>query len=277
MTLNRLDDLFGIECQVVVVTGAGGVLAGAIARGLADNGARVVILGHTPAKVEKAAEAIRESGGEAIALAADVLEKATLEAALEQVLAAYGRVDALINGAGGNKAGATATTERNFFDLPEDALRAVFDLNLMGTMLPTQVFGKQMAAQGAGSIINIASVTAFKPLTNVVAYGAAKAAVRNFTEWLAVHISQNVSDAIRVNAIAPGFYLTKQNHYLLVDEETGEPTPRGQQIIDHTPMARYGLPEDLVSTAIWLLSPGASFVHGTTVLVDGGYCAFGGV
>jgi len=217
------------------------------------------------------------AGGEALAVRCDVLDKASLEAARDVVLARFGRVDILINGAGGNKKQATTSPDLSFFDLPADAVQWVFNLNFIGTLLPCQVFGKVMAEQGEGIILNTSSMNAFRPLTRIPAYSAAKAAVSNFTQWLAVHISQEYSPKVRVNAIAPGFFLTEQNRFLLTDEQTGELTPRGQTIIDHTPMARFGDPEDLIGTVLWLLSPGAAFVHGVVVPVDGGFSAFSGV
>jgi len=165
----------------------------------------------------------------------------------------------------------------SFFDLPADAVRGVFDLNFMGTLLPSQVFGKLMAEQGEGVILNVSSMNAFRPLTRIPAYSAAKAAVSNFTQWLAVHVAQEYSPNIRVNALAPGFFLTEQNRFLLTDEASGELTPRGRTIIEHTPMARFGDPEDLAGTVLWLLSPAASFVTGVVVPVDGGFSAFSGV
>jgi NAD(P)-dependent dehydrogenase (short-subunit alcohol dehydrogenase family) len=186
-------------------------------------------------------------------------------------------VDILINGAGGNKKEATTSPDLSFFDLPADAVQWVFNLNFIGTLLPCQVFGKVMAEREEGIILNVSSMNAFRPLTRIPAYSAAKAAVSNFTQWLAVHISQEYSPNIRVNAIAPGFFLTEQNRFLLTDEETGELTPRGRTIIDHTPMGRFGHPDDLIGTVLWLLSPGAAFVHGVVVPVDGGFSAFGGV
>jgi NAD(P)-dependent dehydrogenase (short-subunit alcohol dehydrogenase family) len=195
----------------------------------------------------------------------------------QRVTEAFEHVDILINGAGGNKAEATTSEELSFFDLPADAIRWVFDLNFMGTLLPSQVFGRYMVKQGSGCIINISSMAAFRPLTRTVAYSPAKAAVSNFTQWLAVHISQNYSDKIRVNAIAPGFFLTEQNRFLLVDERTGELTERGQAIIDHTPIGGFGDPQDLIGAVLWLLSDGARFVHGTVIPIDGGFSAFSGV
>jgi len=193
------------------------------------------------------------------------------------VLGKFGRLDILINGAGGNKREATTGSDLSFFDLTPKAVQSVFDLNFMGTLLPCQIFGSVLARQGEGTILNISSINTFRPLTKIPAYAAAKAAVSNFTQWLAVHMSQEYSPRIRVNAIAPGFFLTEQNRFLLTDEATGTLTPRGKTIIDHTPMARFGNPEDLISSVFWLLSPGAGFVHGTVVVVDGGFSAFSGV
>ena len=226
---------------------------------------------------QKVTEDIRAGGGEAEAIKADVLSKESLEAALSEVLTRFGKLDTLINGAGGNSPGATTSAEQPFFDLPIEAIRFVFDLNFLGTLLASQVFGKLMAQQGEGCILNISSMSAFQPLTKVPAYSAAKAAVSNFTQWLAVHMSQNYSPKIRVNAIAPGFFLTEQNKFLLIDEASGEMTPRGKTIIAHTPTGRFGVPEDLLSTVLWLLSPGAAFVHGAVIPVDGGFSAFSGV
>jgi NAD(P)-dependent dehydrogenase (short-subunit alcohol dehydrogenase family) len=192
------------------------------------------------------------------------------------VLANFGRVDILINGAGGNKSQATTNPEQSFFDLPADALRWVFDLNLMGTILPSQVFGKIMAEQKSGVILNISSMNAFRPLTRIAAYSAAKAGVSNFTQWLAVHMAQTYSPHIRVNAIAPGFFVGEQNRRLLLNDD-GSLTPRGQSIISHTPMARFGNPDDLLGTILWLVSPASAFVTGTVIPVDGGFSAFSGV
>ncbi len=192
-------------------------------------------------------------------------------------MAKFGRVDILVNGAGGNKPAATTSPEQPFFDLPAEALRWVFDLNLMGTILPAQVFGKMMAAQKNGIILNISSMNAFRPLTRIAAYSAAKAGVSNFTQWLAVHMAQEYSPAIRVNAIAPGFFLTEQNRFLLTDKEIGELTPRGRSILAHTPLNRFGSPDDLLGTLFWLVSPASAFVTGMVVPVDGGFSAFSGV
>jgi NAD(P)-dependent dehydrogenase (short-subunit alcohol dehydrogenase family) len=206
-----------------------------------------------------------------------VLNPSSLETARQIVLEQFGRVDILINGAGGNKKQASTSPDQSFFALTPEAIRWVFDLNCLGTILTSQVFGKVMVDQDQGVILNISSMNAFRPLTRVPAYSAAKAAVSNFTQWLAVHIAQEYSTHIRVNAIAPGFFITEQNRALLTDPATGELTARGQSILAHTPMKRFGIPEDLLGTVIWLLSPAASFVTGVVVPVDGGFSAFSGV
>jgi len=275
--MGEVSTLFQLTDRVAAITGGGGVLCGTMARALGENGVRVAVLDLNGEAAERVAADVRAVGGEAIAVVVDVLDRDSIETAAQQVVDAFGRVDILINGAGGNKKQATTSPELSFFDLPADAVRWVFDLNFLGTLLPCQVFGKLMAEQGEGCILNISSMNAFRPLTRIPAYSAAKAAVSNFTQWLAVHMAQEYSPRIRVNAIAPGFFLTEQNRFLLTDEATGELTPRGRTIIDHTPMGRFGEPEDLVGTVLWLLSPGAAFVHGVVVPVDGGFSAFSGV
>ncbi len=276
MTTHVIRNTFDISDRVIVATGGGGVLVGAMARGLASEGAKIAILDLFPEKAEAVANEINAAGGEAIALKADVLNKASLEAARDEILAKFGRVDALINGAGGNKAQATTSPDLSFFDLPQDAFKWVFDLNFIGTLLPSQVFGKLMAEQGEGVILNISSMNAFRPLTRIPAYSAAKAAVSNFTQWLAVHLAQEYTPNLRVNAIAPGFFLTEQNRFLLLDENENL-TPRGQTIIDHTPAGRFGDPNDLLGAVLWLLSPASSFVTGVVIPIDGGFSAFSGV
>jgi NAD(P)-dependent dehydrogenase (short-subunit alcohol dehydrogenase family) len=207
----------------------------------------------------------------------DVLSSESLHRAAEEVLARFVTIDCLINAAGGNQPRATTSAESKFFDLPADALRWVFDLNLLGTILPCQIFGRIMAERGSGTILNISSMNAFRPLTRIPAYSAAKAGVSNFTQWLAVHMAQEYSPRIRVNAIAPGFFQTNQNRFLLRDRETGELTARGQSILAHTPMRRFGDPEDLLGAVLWLLSPASAFVTGTIVPIDGGFSAYSGV
>jgi NAD(P)-dependent dehydrogenase (short-subunit alcohol dehydrogenase family) len=272
-----LKSLFSLSGKVAVITGGGGVLCSTMARALAEQGARVAVLDLKPEAAQAAVDAIKKSGGQAIAVTCNVLERKSVEDACKSVLNAFGTVDVLINGAGGNKREATTSPQLEFFDLPPDAVQWVFNLNFIGTLLPSQVFGKVFAQKKEGNIINISSMNAFRPLTKIPAYSAAKAAVSNFTQWLAVHMSQNYSTKIRVNAIAPGFFLTEQNRFLLTDEKTGKLTPRGETIIAHTPMGRFGEAEDLVGTVLWLLSPGAAFVHGVVVPVDGGFSAFSGV
>ena len=260
----------------VVITGGTGVLGRVMTRALIECGANVAVLARNREKA-KALLSEMSGPGKAIAIEGDVLQKDSLKRALEVVDSEFGQTDCLINGAGGNSPQATTRPDLSFFDIPEEALRFVFDLNLLGTILPSQVFGKRMAEQGEGVILNVSSMSAFRPLTRVLSYSAAKAAVNSFTQWLAVHLAQEYSPRIRVNAIAPGFFLTEQNRFLLTDQETGKLTARGQSIIDHTPMRRFGEPEDLLSTVLWLLSPASSFVTGVVVPVDGGFSAFGGV
>jgi NAD(P)-dependent dehydrogenase (short-subunit alcohol dehydrogenase family) len=246
-------------------------------RAMAQAGARVMVLDLLEAAAQKVAGEITAAGGVAIPWQADALNKKSLEKACEGVLQKFGRVDILINGAGGNKPQATTSPDLPFFDLPQDAFQWVFDLNFMTTLLASQVFGKTMARQEDGVILNVSSMNYFRPLTRVPAYSAAKAAVSNFTQWLAVHFSQNYSPKIRVNAIAPGFFLTEQNRFLLTEKETGNLTPRGKAIIEHTPMNRFGKAEDLIGAVLWLLSPAAQFVHGTVIAIDGGFSAYSGV
>jgi NAD(P)-dependent dehydrogenase (short-subunit alcohol dehydrogenase family) len=270
---------FDFSGKVAIVIGGSGVLCSALARALGRQGAAVVVVGHSNLdKAQAVADDILSAGGRAIAAQADVLDKDSLQALAELTVATYGRVDILINGAGGARPEATTSEHLPFSKLPQDALRWVFDLNFLGTFLACQVFSTIMVEQGGGAILNLSSMGAVRPLTRSVAYSAAKAAIDNFTRWLAVHVSQEYPEAgIRVNAIAPGFFLTEQNRFLLLQEGTGELTPRGGRIVAHTPMGRFGNPEDLIGTALWLLSDGAAFVHGIVVPVDGGFSAYGGV
>lgn len=277
-----LAQLFGLHGRVAVVTGGTGVLGSVMARGLARAGARVAILGRRREQAEDVASAIVAVGGEALATPADVLNRGQMESARDAILAVWGRIDILVNGAGGNLPAATLGADTTFFDLPTDALRQVVDLNLLGTLLPSQVFGAAMASaretgsHPSGCIVNISSAAATRALTRVVGYGAAKAAVENATRWLAVELARSYGSGLRVNAIAPGFFVAEQNRRLLLDED-GTLTPRGQTIIAHTPAGHFGEPEDLVSTLIWLCGPGAQYVNGAVVPVDGGFGAFSGV
>ena len=267
---------FKLNQKVAVVTGGAGILGSTIAKGLAQAGAKVAILGHSEDKAQAVAEAIAAFGGETLGVGIDVLDKGTLLKAKDLILERYGRIDILINSAGGNQPEATTGPGLSFFDLPAGALEAVMDVNLLGSIYPSQVFGRVMADQGQGVVLNISSMAALTPLTNVMAYSASKAALTNFTRWLSVYMCQNVSPAIRVNALAPGFFLTKQNQYLLEDE-AGNPTERGKKIKDHTPMGRYGHPEDLVGASIFLCSDAARFITGVVLPVDGGFSAYSGV
>ena len=267
---------FSVRGKVAAITGGAGVLCSMMGKELAKQGAKIALLDLNEEMAEKVAEEIRKDGGEAISVQVNVLDKASIEEACRAVMEKYGRVDILINGAGGNKAAATASPDLSFFDLPAEAVQWVLNLNLMGTILPSQVFGKVMKEQGEGSIVNISSMAAYTPLTNTIAYSAAKSAISNFTQWLSVYFCHNVSPKIRVNAIAPGFLHTQQNHFLLEDEN-GQPTERGKKIIAATPMGRYGQPEELVGGVIFLCSPAASFVTGIVLPIDGGFLAYSGV
>jgi NAD(P)-dependent dehydrogenase (short-subunit alcohol dehydrogenase family) len=261
----------------MVITGGGGVLCREMACALVGCNANVAILDRDVALAEKAMQKVETTRGRYIVVYGDVLKKDTLKQAAETIVREFGRIDCLINGAGGNNPKATTNPEQSFFNIPEDAFRFVSDLNLIGTVLPSQVFGSLMAKQKEGIILNISSMNAFRPLTRIAAYSAAKAAVSNFTQWLAVHMAQEYSPNIRVNAIAPGFFLTDQNRFLLTDKETGELTARGKKILDHTPMGRFGAPQDLIGATLWLLSPLSGFVTGIVLPIDGGFSAYSGV
>ena len=277
MNLNELTKMYDFTNRVFVVTGGAGVLCSKIVRALVGCGANVAILDLALEPAQKLAQAVSAGPGKAIGVAANVLEMDSLKRAADEVVKAFGTVDGLVNGAGGNKKEATTSNGLSFFNLPKDALQFVFDLNIIGAVLPSQVFGKIMADKGEGVIVNISSMNAFRPLTRVPAYSAAKAGVSNFTQWLAVHLAQEYSTKLRVNAIAPGFFLGEQNRALLTDIETGQLTARGQAIIAHTPMGRFGTPEDLIGTVLWLMSPASAFVTGIVVPIDGGFSAFSGV
>jgi NAD(P)-dependent dehydrogenase (short-subunit alcohol dehydrogenase family) len=277
MDLSELTHIYDFSGQTIVVTGGTGILGGEIAFALAELGARVAILGRKLDVAQRRIERLGPRAKQAVAVHADVLDLDSLRRAAAVVTEKFGPATGLVNAAGGNNPQATARPNLSFFDLPADALREVFDLNVLGTLLPCQVFGKTMAEKGEGAILNISSMSAFRPLTRIPAYSAAKAGLSNFTQWLAVHMAQQYSPRIRVNAIAPGFFLTAQNKFLLMDGHTGNLTPRGQSIIAHTPMGRFGQPEDLLGAALWLLSPASAFVTGVIVPIDGGFSAFSGV
>src|SRR3954451_7098012 len=267
---------FSLAGKVAIVTGGTGVLGGALARGLAAAGARVGILGRRAEQAALVANEITGASGTALPLTADVLDRDQLLAARDQIVAAWGGIDILINAAGGNIPAAVVGGDRSFFDLSQDALDQVFRLNLNGSILPAQVFGELMAQRSAGSIINISSMAAQKPLTRVLGDASAKAAIDNFTKWLAVELAQKYGPALRVNAIAPGFFIGDQNRALLLNADDSL-TPRGQLIVDHTPLRRFGAPDELVGATIWLASDAARFVTGIVVPIDGGFSAFGGI
>lgn len=273
--------------KVVVVTGAGGVLCSTLALALAKEGHKIAVLDLKKEAADAVAIEITKAGGQAIGVMANVLEKDSLMAAKQEINAKLGLCDILVNGAGGNHPlGTTSnpylekedlenTTEgfKTFFDLDSSGIQFTFNLNFIGTLLPTQVFAQDMVGREGCSILNISSMNAFTPLTKIPAYSGAKAAVSNFTQWLAVHFSKV---GIRVNALAPGFFLTDQNRALLTEND-GSLTPRGKTIIGQTPMGRFGTPEDLIGTTLWLCGDGAAFVTGVVVPVDGGFSAFSGV
>ncbi|MGC9341907.1 MAG: SDR family oxidoreductase [Bacteroidales bacterium] len=267
---------FSLENKTVVVTGGGGILAGEIAVAAARFGGRIAVLDLFADAAKKTGRRITEGGGDAISLQCNVTSEEDLEACCQEILEHYGTIDGLVNGAGGNKAAATTSAKLSFFDIPAGMHREVLDLNFLGTMLPCRVFGKVMAGQGEGSILNIASIAGFRPLTKAAAYAAGKAAVINFTRWLAVYFCREYSPRIRVNALAPGFFATSQNRYLLFDEAGGL-TQRGEDILGQVPQKRFGDPGELTAASVWLLSGSASFVTGSVITIDGGFDAFSGV
>lgn len=268
-----MNTLFDIRDRVVVVTGGAGILGRSICAYLAEQGVRVVVLDRDEKAGVELVDAIRDAGGEALFLATDVLNKSVHEANREVILAAYGRIDVLLNAAGGNMAGATIAPDKTIFDLEVDAFRKVVDLNLFGTVLPTTVFATAMVEQKRGCIVNFCSESALRPLTRVVGYGAAKAAIANFTKYMAGELALKFGEGLRVNAIAPGFFLTEQNRTLLINPD-GSHTDRAKTIIAHTPFGRFGRPEELLGTIHYLVSDASSFVTGTVAVVDGGFDAF---
>lgn len=277
MNLDDLRTMYDFTGRSVILTGGAGVLAGEMACALFGCNARIAIVDRDPALADQLMKRIEPVGDRAIVVFGDVLDPESMKGAVEQVIKAYGKIDFLINAAGGNNPKATTNKDLVFFDLPAEAMRFVLDLNLMGTIIPSQIVGKHMAGRKEGVILNVSSMNAFRPLTRIPAYSAGKAGVSNFTQWLAVYMAQEFSPTIRVNAIAPGFFLTRQNRFLLTDKETGKLTERGNKIIAHTPMGRFGDPEDLLGTMLWLLSPASKFVTGIVVPVDGGFSAYSGV
>ncbi len=283
MKPTSFDDLKGKVC---VITGGAGVLGSAMVKAIASVGTKIAIADINKEVADKvAAEIASESGSEVIGVEANVLDKASLEAAKAEINEKLGDIDILINGAGGNSPKATTSVEQmteenmdkledTFYGLEMEGFDMVFALNFKGTLLPSMVFTKDMLKNKKGVVLNISSMNSYKPLTKIPAYSAAKASVNNFTEWLAVHLAKV---GIRVNAIAPGFFITNQNRFLVMDEKTGKFSPRGQKIVDNTPMGKFGEPEDLQGTTLFLISDISSFITGIVVPVDGGYSAFGGV
>ncbi len=268
--------LFSVENKTVVITGGTGVLGSVMAKGMAEAGAQVIIVGRRAEAGEKVIGEIQQAGGKAKFFQADVLNREDLQRVKDQILSGPGTIDILINGAGGNMPGATISPDKTFFDLDTKAFQQVVDLNLLGTVLPSQIFGEVMAANKKGIIINISSMAAFRPITRVVGYSAAKAAIDNFTQWLAVELAKKVGQGIRVNAIAPGFFITEQNRALLTNAD-GTLTARGNAVINQTPFGRFGEADELVGTLLWLCSDASKFVTGVVVPVDGGFNAFCGV
>jgi NAD(P)-dependent dehydrogenase (short-subunit alcohol dehydrogenase family) len=277
MTLDAIRAMYDFSGRTVVLTGGTGVLGSEMARALAGCNANVVLVGRNATKAEALIGSFAKTKASHLALSADVLDRGAFDDAARTVLGTYGKIDGLVNGAGGNDPKATTNPESKFFDIPAEAFGHVMSLNMLGTVIPTQSFGRIMAQQKEGIIVNVTSVSAARPLTRVAAYAAAKAGISNFTQWLSVHMAQEYSPSIRVNAIMPGFFLTEQNRFLLTDRESGALTARGKKIIEHTPMGRFGTPEDLTGALLWLLSPASKFVTGIVLPVDGGFTACSGV
>jgi NAD(P)-dependent dehydrogenase (short-subunit alcohol dehydrogenase family) len=268
-----MKNLFDIKDKVVVITGGTGVLCGKMAEYMAEQGAKVVVLARNKATGDKFVNNLVAKGHEALFLQSDVNDKAILEQNATDIVAKYGRIDVLVNGAGGNMPGATVGPDKTIFDLDVDAFKKVVDLNLFGTVIPTMVFAKIMVEQKQGNIINISSESALRPLTRVVGYGAAKAAVTNFTKYLAIELATKYGEGLRVNAMAPGFFISEQNRSLLTNPDDSY-TDRGNTIISHTPFRRFGEPEELLGTLHWLASDASKFVTGTLTVIDGGFDAF---
>lgn len=277
MNRDELMAMYDFTGKTFAVTGGAGVLAGGVVTTLASCGGNVMILDRNLTRVPEIKASLGPRADQVDAFQVDVMSRDSLTAASEAIKQRFGTLYGLVNAAGGNSPKATVGPDMSFFDIPEGGMRFVLDLNILGTMMPCQIFAKQMAEAGEGVILNYSSMNAFRPLTNIAAYSASKAAITNFTAWLAVHMAQNYSGKIRVNAIAPGFFLTEQNRFLLTDKDTGAWTPRGQKIFDHTPMGRLGVDEDTLGCVLWLLSGASAFVTGITVPVDGGFSAYAGV
>ncbi|HOM62318.1 MAG TPA: SDR family oxidoreductase [Dysgonamonadaceae bacterium] len=266
-------DLFNVQGKVIVMTGGTGVLGTSMVEYLAAHGAKVAVLARNRKKGDELVAKIKSNGGDAIFVQTDVTDEAVLKQNADQIISTYGRIDVLINGAGGNMPGAIIGPDNTIFDLKIDDFRKVVDLNLMGTVIPTLIFAENMVKNGRGNIINISSESALRPLTRVAGYGAAKAAVSNFTKYMAGELAIKFGENFRVNAIAPGFFITEQNRTLLTNPD-GSYSDRGKNIIAHTPFRRFGVPEDLLGTLHYLVSDASKFVTGTVAVVDGGFDAF---
>jgi NAD(P)-dependent dehydrogenase (short-subunit alcohol dehydrogenase family) len=270
------NDLFSLKDKVIVVTGGTGILGGSFVKGIADAGGTVVILGRNEKVANERAEQINASGGRASGIIADVLDEKSLQTASDTILDKYGSIDGLVNAAGGNMPDGVLQPDADIFSMNLDGMRKAMELNLWGTIIPTQVFGAAMAKKGNGSIVNISSVSSVQAVTKVLGYSMGKAAVDCYTKWFAVEVANRFGDAIRMNSIIPGFFLTEQNRTLLTQPD-GSLTQRGNLVVQHTPYKRFGKPEELIGAVIYLLSDASAFVTGTQLSVDGGFTIFSGV
>lgn len=268
---------YNLKGKVAIITGAGGAICGEIAKAFASEGISTAIWDISIDRACKKRDEILSSGGSAIAIECNATEKASVESSLKETLAAYDTIDILVNGVGGSRKETTASSKLEFFDIEPEVMREVISLNYMSAVIPSQTVGRIFAEKKSGVIVNITSIAGISPLTGAISYSNAKAATNSFTRWLAVHMAQNYSPKIRVNAIAPGFVLTEQNRFLLVDEKTGKMTERGNQVLKNVPMARYGEPQEIVGAVLWLVSDTANFVTGAVIPVDGGFTAFSGI
>lgn len=273
--MNALEQ-FSLEGKVIIITGGTGVLGGAFAEAIASAGAKVVVLGRNEDRANERVQSIQKGGGVAMAVLADVLDEQQVHNASAAVLQRWGRIDGLINAAGGNVPGAVVSPEQNLFSVKAGDIKRAVDLNLYGTLIPTQIFAEEMARNKKGVILNISSLAAQRPLTRVLGYSMAKSAIESYTRWMAIELSQRYGDGMRINALAPGVFLTVQNKNLLLNQD-GSYAERTQKFITHTPFGRLGLPEELTGTVIWLMSDASKFVNGEIVLVDGGFNAYSGV
>lgn len=271
-----MENKFSLAGKVIIVTGGTGILGNAFIKGIVEAGGAVGILGRNEQVAEERAAAINAAGGQAIALIADAMDEAQLIAAKDKILAKFGRIDGLVNGAGGNMPDGVLQPEEDLFAMKLDGMKKVADLNLWGTLIPTQIFGREIAKTGRGSIVNISSMNSKSAVTKVLGYNMGKAAVDCYTQWFAVELANRYGDAIRMNALAPGFFLTEQNRNLLTKPEGGY-TPRGESVIRNTPFKRFGHPDELIGALVWLLSDASAFVTGSMICVDGGFSVFSGV